>query len=165
MREIGVLSVFVWGVRGVLILAAHGSGREIATTPNRQTPPKPPKPAQKGPKKALGRVLRPAAEPEAIETASPRLLGYARVSTDEQTTALQADALERAAVTLCYTEKASSVAARPVLEQTLAALRAGDTLVVWRLDRLGRSLRHLIEIATTLLVLPSPTESALPQRP
>ncbi len=87
----------------------------------------------------------------AIETASPRLVGYARVSTDDQTTALQADALKRAAVDVCYTEQASgSLAARPVLAQAIAALRAGDTLVVWRLDRLGRSLSHLIEIATTL---------------
>jgi DNA invertase Pin-like site-specific DNA recombinase len=130
------------------LLAAHGSGRPIGTAPKRRTPPKP---AQKGPKNAPGRVLRPEAEQEAVEPASPRLVGYARVSTDEQTTALQADALERAAVALCYTENASgSAKSRPVLDQTLADLRAGDTLVVWRLDRLGRSLGHLIEIASTL---------------
>ncbi len=78
-------------------------------------------------------------------------MGYARVSTDEQTTALQADALARANVDTCRTEHASgSSAVRPVLAKTLAELRPGDTLVVWRLDRLGRSLGHLIEIATTL---------------
>ena len=70
----------------------------------------------------------------AIEINSPRLVGYARVSTDDQTTALQADALG-APVDVCYTEQASgSLAARPVLAQAIAALRAGDTLVAWRLD-------------------------------
>jgi hypothetical protein len=78
-------------------------------------------------------------------------VGYARISTDDQTTALQADALARAAVDVVFEEEASGAnTARPVLAKTLAALRSGDTLVVWRLDRLGRSLGHLIEVATVL---------------
>jgi DNA invertase Pin-like site-specific DNA recombinase len=78
-------------------------------------------------------------------------VGYARISTDDQTTALQADALTRAAVDVVFEEEASGAnTARPVLAKTLAALRSGDTLVVWRLDRLGRSLGHLIEVATVL---------------
>ena len=64
---------------------------------------------------------------------------------------LQADALTRAAVDVVFEEEASGAnTARPVLAKTLAALRSGDTLVVWRLDRLGRSLGHLIEVATVL---------------
>jgi DNA invertase Pin-like site-specific DNA recombinase len=82
---------------------------------------------------------------------SKRLVGYCRVSTDDQTTALQVDALQRAGVDEIHREEASgAIAARPVLSQVLAELRAGDTLVVWRLDRLGRSLAHLIELATYL---------------
>lgn len=72
-------------------------------------------------------------------------LGYARVSTDDQTTALQADALRRAGCHRVYQDTASgkSGVARPQLEECLADLREGDTLVVWRLDRLGRSLLTL----------------------
>jgi DNA invertase Pin-like site-specific DNA recombinase len=78
-------------------------------------------------------------------------VGYARISTDDQTTALQADTLTRAAVDVVFEEEASGAnTARPVLAKTLAALRPRDTLVVWRLDRLGRSLGHLIEVATVL---------------
>jgi DNA invertase Pin-like site-specific DNA recombinase len=78
-------------------------------------------------------------------------VGYARSSTDDQTTTLQADALARAAVDVVFEEEASGANnARPVLAKSLAALRSGDTLVVWRLDRLGRSLGHLIEVATVL---------------
>jgi DNA invertase Pin-like site-specific DNA recombinase len=111
----------------------------------------PPKPSKKGPKRAPGRVLARPDDPEVIEVAAPRLVGYARVSTDDQTTALQADALARAEIDVCFEEQASgSNQARPVLAQALASLKPGDTLVVWRLDRLGRSLGHLIEIATIL---------------
>jgi len=79
--------------------------------------------------------------------------GYARVSTDDQTTALQADALERAGCQRVYQDTASgkSTAARPQLEECLADLREGDTLVVWRLDRLGRSLPDLVRIVTELV--------------
>src|SRR4051812_18935335 len=79
------------------------------------------------------------------------LIGYARVSTHDQTLALQQDALNKAGCDQIYTDTASgSAAERSGLEQALSHLRKGDTLVVWRLDRLGRSLRHLIETVTAL---------------
>jgi DNA invertase Pin-like site-specific DNA recombinase len=79
-------------------------------------------------------------------------VGYCRVSTDEQVTALQSDAMDRAGIDVLFREEASAGAAasRPVLAAALAACQAGDTLVVWRLDRLGRSLADLIAIATEL---------------
>jgi DNA invertase Pin-like site-specific DNA recombinase len=74
------------------------------------------------------------------------LIGYARVSTLDQTLALQQDALRAAGCEQLYTDTVSgSVTERPGLTQALSHLRAGNTLVVWRLDRLGRSLPHLIE--------------------
>jgi DNA invertase Pin-like site-specific DNA recombinase len=74
------------------------------------------------------------------------LIGYARVSTLDQTLALQQDALSAAGCAELYTDTISgSVTDRPGLTQALSHLRAGDTLVVWRLDRLGRSLAHLID--------------------
>ncbi|MEZ5776512.1 MAG: recombinase family protein [Hyphomicrobiaceae bacterium] len=75
------------------------------------------------------------------------LIGYMRVSTAEQASDLQRDALIGAGVAECdiYSDKASGkLDARPGLEACLRALRAGDTLIVWKLDRLGRSLRHLV---------------------
>src|ERR671915_2547182 len=79
------------------------------------------------------------------------LIGYARVSTGEQTLDLQLDALQEAVCEKSYTETASGPKAeRPVLQEVLGYLRSGDTLVVWRLDRLGRSLRHLIETVAAL---------------
>jgi DNA invertase Pin-like site-specific DNA recombinase len=79
------------------------------------------------------------------------LLGYARVSTGDQQPHLQVDALERAGCYRVFVETASGAAAdRPVLEQVLDQLRPGDTLVVWKLDRLGRSLRHLVDTLTRL---------------
>src|SRR3712207_8556861 len=79
------------------------------------------------------------------------LIGYARVSTGEQTLDLQLDALAEAGCEKAYTETASGAKAeRPVLADVLGYLRPGDTLVVWRLDRLGRSLQHLIETITEL---------------
>lgn len=79
-------------------------------------------------------------------------IGYARVSTDDQKLDLQKDALARAGCIDVYEEKVSgkSVADRPVLEYCRRALNAGDTLVVWRLDRLGRSLPDLVRIVTDL---------------
>lgn len=75
-----------------------------------------------------------------------RLVGYARVSTEDQSLDLQIDALTRHGVShnLIYTDKASGVSARrPGLELALMSLSEGDTLVVWKLDRLGRSLLDL----------------------
>jgi len=73
--------------------------------------------------------------------------GYARVSTNEQVTALQTDALMNAGCQKVYSENCSGKSKeRPQLEKLLDTLRAGDVVVVWRLDRLGRSLKDLIEI-------------------
>lgn len=79
------------------------------------------------------------------------MVGYARVSTDEQSPALQFDALERAGCDRIFTDYASGArTVRPELIRALALLKAGDTLVTWKLDRLGRSLSHLIAIITEL---------------
>src|SRR5690625_4624216 len=73
-------------------------------------------------------------------------LGYARVSTGDQDTRLQHDALQAAGCYRIFTDTASgSLQSRPELDKLLDQLRPGDTLVVWRLDRLGRSIRHLID--------------------
>ena len=79
------------------------------------------------------------------------LIGYARVSTSDQTLDLQKDALEKAGCGRIFTDTASGAKAERVgLDEAMSHLREGDTLVVWRLDRLGRSLRHLIETITAL---------------
>lgn len=78
-------------------------------------------------------------------------IGYARVSTDDQHLDLQREALQRAGCSLIYEETASGRnAQRPELDQCLKALRPHDTLVVWRLDRLGRSLQDLVRIVDSL---------------
>lgn len=72
-------------------------------------------------------------------------LGYARVSTTDQDARLQHDALIAAGCYRIFTDTASgSLQSRPELDKLMDQLRPGDTLVVWRLDRLGRSIRHLI---------------------
>jgi len=74
------------------------------------------------------------------------LLGYARVSTSDQDAALQVDALQAAGCYRVFVDTISgALEHRPELDKLLAQLRPGDTLVVWRLDRLGRSIRHLID--------------------
>src|SRR5512142_631170 len=79
------------------------------------------------------------------------LIGYARVSTLEQTLPLQQDALTKAGCERTFTDTASgSHLVRPGLDEALDFARPGDTLVVWRLDRLGRSLRHLIDTISAL---------------
>lgn len=78
------------------------------------------------------------------------LVGYARVSTVEQETRLQRDALKRAGVRRVWEEKASAVAKRPVLDEVLASMRPGDVLVVWKLDRLARSMRDLLGVLERL---------------
>src|SRR5207302_2139051 len=78
-------------------------------------------------------------------------IGYARVSTQDQTLNLQKDALEKLGCNKIFTDTASGAKAeRKGLEEALEYVREGDTLVVWRLDRLGRSLKHLIETITEL---------------
>jgi DNA invertase Pin-like site-specific DNA recombinase len=83
----------------------------------------------------------------------PRLIGYARVSTNGQELQLQTDALAKAGVLkrLIFVDKVSgSKTARPGLDNCLQELKPEDTLVVWRLDRLGRSVRHLIDVVDDL---------------
>jgi DNA invertase Pin-like site-specific DNA recombinase len=80
------------------------------------------------------------------------LIGYARVSTYEQTLNLQQDALTKAGCTKIFTDTASGAKSeRKGLDEALSYVRKGDTLVVWRLDRLGRSLPHLISTMTDLV--------------
>jgi len=79
------------------------------------------------------------------------LIGYARISTDDQNLALQHDALTAAGCEKIYEDRISGARAeRPGLALALEVARAGDTLVVWRLDRLGRSLKDLIALAERL---------------
>jgi DNA invertase Pin-like site-specific DNA recombinase len=79
------------------------------------------------------------------------LIGYARVSTSDQTVNPQTDALEKIGCTKIFTDIISGATTeRQGLDEALAYVREGDTLVVWRLDRLGRSLKHLIETITAL---------------
>ncbi len=79
------------------------------------------------------------------------LIGYARISTQDQTLNLQLDALAQAGCEKVYKDTASGAQVqREGLQQALEHLRAGDTLVVWRLDRLGRTLKQLIELITQL---------------
>ena len=79
------------------------------------------------------------------------LVGYARFSMQDQNLNLQKDALVKAGCDKIYVDTMTGEAKnRPGLEQTFDVLREGDTLVVWRLDRLGRSLKHLIELVAEL---------------
>lgn len=78
-------------------------------------------------------------------------IGYARVSTDDQNLDLQTDLLRKDGCDKVFMEKMTGKAgSRPVLTRLLGQLRAGDVLVVWKLDRLGRSLKHLIDILQEL---------------
>ena len=78
-------------------------------------------------------------------------IGYARVSTQDQNLDLQNDALKSAGCEKIYTDKMSGAKTdRPGLEEILGFIRKGDTLVVWKLDRLGRSLKHLIQVMNLL---------------
>jgi len=89
---------------------------------------------------------------ETETAASPYKVGYARVSTAQQSPQLQIDALQSAGCQKIYQEIASGAKAqRPQLEEMLAQLRSGDVLVVWKLDRLGRSLTHLVQLVNQLL--------------
>jgi DNA invertase Pin-like site-specific DNA recombinase len=79
------------------------------------------------------------------------IVGYARVSTTDQTLDLQKDALTRTGCEQIFTDTMSGAKAeRPGLVQALRYMRTGDVLVVWKLDRLGRSLRNLIDVITEL---------------
>lgn len=79
-------------------------------------------------------------------------IGYARVSTADQNLNLQLDALKKAGCEKFYQEKVSGAkTARPELERMLENARPGDIIVIWKLDRLGRSLKHLVELVGTLM--------------
>jgi DNA invertase Pin-like site-specific DNA recombinase len=79
-------------------------------------------------------------------------IGYARVSTRDQKLDLQVDALNRAGCERIFQDVASgSKPARPALDELPGQLRAGDVLVIWKLDRMGRSLRHLVDLVGDLV--------------
>ena len=79
------------------------------------------------------------------------LIGYARVSTHDQNLDLQQDSLYAAGCEKIFVDELSGAkAARPGLQQAMDSLREGDVLMVWRLDRLGRSLRNLLELVEEL---------------
>ena len=76
-------------------------------------------------------------------------IGYARVSTQDQNLDLQLDALKKYGCDKIYQEQISaSIEARPELKEMISHLRRGDTVIVWKLDRLARSLRHLLSLVT-----------------
>jgi DNA invertase Pin-like site-specific DNA recombinase len=80
-----------------------------------------------------------------------KAIGYARVSTEDQNLSLQEDELKKAGCTKIFKDKISGAKTeRKELSQCLKALESGDTLIVWRIDRLGRSLQHLVEVVTDL---------------
>lgn len=77
-------------------------------------------------------------------------VGYARVSTLDQNLEMQLDELQKVGCSKVFKEKASSVKKRPEFEKCLEYLREGDTLVVWKLDRLGRTTKKLLELIDDL---------------
>ena len=78
-------------------------------------------------------------------------IGYARVSTRDQNLALQLDALQKAGCATIFQEQAcGATKARPELDRLLASLRKGDTVYIYKLDRLGRSLKHLLDMVAEL---------------
>ncbi|WP_042337766.1 recombinase family protein [Paraburkholderia ferrariae] len=80
------------------------------------------------------------------------MIGYARVSTDDQNLDLQIQALDRLGCDKVFTDRgiSGSATSRPGLDRALSRLKPGDKLVVWRLDRLGRSLAHLVRLLESL---------------
>lgn len=79
-----------------------------------------------------------------------KVFGYARVSTQDQILDLQIDALEKAGAAVIYKEKRTGTRKeRPELEQLLKAISKGDSVVVYKLDRISRSTKHLIELVET----------------
>jgi DNA invertase Pin-like site-specific DNA recombinase len=100
---------------------------------------------------AAPKVARARSSDAGEITSKPMLLGYARVSTVDQNLALQRDALTEAGCTKIFNEQMSgAVTDRPALHDALEFARSGDTLIVWKLDRLARSMKQLIETVETL---------------
>jgi DNA invertase Pin-like site-specific DNA recombinase len=75
-------------------------------------------------------------------------VAYARVSTRDQNLDLQLEALQKSSCEEIYSEKVSAIKERPELDKMVSILRKGDIVIVWKLDRLGRSLKHLIDLVT-----------------
>src|SRR6201984_1300092 len=97
------------------------------------------------------KVMRARSSDAGDITSKPMLIGYARVSTVDQNLALQRDALTEAGCAKIFTEQMSgAVQNRPALHDALEFARSGDTLIVWKLDRLARSMKQLIETVETL---------------
>lgn len=95
--------------------------------------------------------MRDAKDPGTRELIGGQVIGYARVSTAEQDTTMQREALQAAGAAKVFEDVASGAKAdRPGLDAALAYLRDGDTLAVWKLDRLGRSLPHLVQTVAEL---------------
>ena len=97
-------------------------------------------------------------------------IGYARVSTEDQSLDLQLDALRQAGCERVFTDKTSAVKPhRPGLSEVRSHLREGDVLVVWKLDRLGRSVKGLVDLVSELaqqgVQFRSLTDGSTPQRP
>src|SRR3954447_18999786 len=97
------------------------------------------------------KVARARSSDTGGDTPKPMLLGYARVSTVDQNLALQRDALTEAGCAKIFTEQMSgAVTDRPALHDALEFARGGDTLIVWKLDLLARSMKQLIETVEEL---------------
>ena len=112
-------------------------------------------PLRKGRGRPSARKTRahPLTRPDEVPHPKGMLIGYARVSTLDQNLALQRDALAEAGCGKIFTEQMSgAVADRPALHDALEYARSGDTLVVWKLDRLARSMKQLIETVEQLRV-------------
>jgi DNA invertase Pin-like site-specific DNA recombinase len=104
-------------------------------------------------RQAAPKVARARSSDAGEITSKPMLIGYARVSTVDQNLALQRDALTEAGCTKIFTEQMSgAVTDRPALHDALEFARSGDTLIVWKLDRLARSMKQLIETVENLRV-------------
>src|SRR5437868_3389799 len=118
-------------------------------TKTRRTPAR----AKRRLRPAAPRVARARLSDAGEITSKPMLIGYARVSTVDQNLALQRDALTEAGCAKIFTEQMSgAVTDRPALHDALEFARSGDTLIVWKLDRLARSMKQLIETIETLRV-------------
>jgi DNA invertase Pin-like site-specific DNA recombinase len=107
-------------------------------------------------RRPIARKIARAGSPPSVDehtTSKPMLVDYARVSTIDQNLALHRDALAEAGCAKIFTEQMSgAVAHRPALQDALEFARSGDTLIVWKLDRLARSMKQLIETIEALRV-------------